>query len=148
MDELDLLRQLRALRTDAPPPRDLWPSLAQRLPPRRSRRRLLPLALAATLLAALPALLLLMQGSPAAPDAAPGLAREADAMALHYRGALAELAPVPLPSDLRDLAEQLDREAETLRAALDADPQSLALLHQLRRVYDHRLHLSQRAALG
>jgi hypothetical protein len=49
---------------------------------------------------------------------------------------------------LRGVADQLDRDAERLREALHNQPESLALLHQLRRTYDQRLRLSQRLLLG
>ena len=148
MNDFTLRQSLRALRTPQPPERDLWPEIAARLTARPRRRSWLPLALAASLLAAVPALWLLQDAGPAAVPPAEEMAREADAMSLHYRAALAELSAVPLPPSLRDAAEQLDVQAEQLREALHAHPGSVALLQQLRRTYDQRLRLSQRVALG
>lgn len=147
MNELQLRQQLRALRVDCAPPQDLWPAIAPRLAPRRSRSRWLPLALAASLLLALPTLLLLAPPADA-PASAAGITREADAMAIHYRAALAELSAAPLPAAMRELADQLDHDAEQLREALESNPRSVELLHQLRRTYDQRLRLNQRVLLG
>jgi hypothetical protein len=155
MNELELRQALRGLRQDREPRRDLWPGIAARLPAAAPRRRhWLPLALAAA--SALLAVLVTRlpaptdQAAPAMPVAgAPTpLLREADMMIVEYRAALAELSLAPLPPTLRPLADQLDDGARDLRDALERHPQSLDLLQQLRRTYDQRLRLSQRAALG
>lgn len=159
MNELELRQALRGLRQDRDPAHDLWPGIATRLPPAASPRRRpwLPLALAAA--SALVAVLVTRLPAPdsgltpntavATAGAAPGpLLREADVMIVEYRAALAELSQAPLPLPLRPLADQLDDGARELRNALEHNPQSLDLLHQLRRTYDQRLRLSQRAALG
>lgn len=158
MNELELRHALRGLRGEREPQRDLWPGIRRRLPSRR-RAPWLPLALAASV--ALVAVLvprLLDRAPPAdvaiAPLAAtvatpePPLLREADVMIVQYRAALAELSQSPLPLPLRPLADELDEGARELRAALERNPGSLELLHQLRRTYDQRLRLGQRAALG
>lgn len=159
MNELELRQALRGLRQDRDPAHDLWPGIATRLPAVASPRRRpwLPLALAAA--SALVAVLVTRLPAPdsgltpnmavATAAAAPGpLLREADVMIVEYRAALAELSQAPLPLPLRPLADQLDDGARELRDALEHNPQSLDLLHQLRRTYDQRLRLSQRAALG
>lgn len=152
MNELSLRQALRGLRDDRQPSYDLWPGIAARLqrpaPPRRQRSWML--ALAACALLATPALLL-WRGPlalPAPAHAADSLLRDADAMALEYRAALTELGAAPLPRPLRKAADDLDRDAERLHRALERHPQARVLLHQLRRTYDSRLRLSQRAALG
>ena len=159
MNELELRQALRGLRQDRDPAQDLWPGIATRLPTAASpwRRPWLPLALAAAsalvavLVTRLPApdsgptpnMAVATVGTPQAP-----LLREADVMIVEYRAALAELSQSPLPLPLRPLADQLDDGARELRDALEHNPQSLDLLLQLRRTYDQRLRLSQRAALG
>ncbi|MCK7592136.1 hypothetical protein [Pseudomarimonas salicorniae] len=149
MNDFTLRQSLRALRTERQPPHDLWQQIAPRLPVRR-RAPWLPLAMAASLLVALPALLVLMRPvAPAGPARfASEVVREADAMSVQYRAALAEVGHLPLPDALRGAADQLERQAEQLHIALESHPQSVELLHQLRRTYDHRLRLSQRVALG
>ncbi len=151
MNDLLERQALRALRQDRQPARDLWPGIAARLGPRATRRAG-PwwFALAASLLLAMPAVLL-WQGPPGTTtqDSTPaGLVRDADAMAIQYQAALAEVSAAPLPLPLRGIADDLERDAERLHRALEADPQALLVLHQLRRTYDQRLRLSQRAALG
>lgn len=158
MNELELRQALRGLRQDRDPAHDLWPGIASRLPAAAPRRRhWLPLALAAA--SALVAVMVTRLPAPdsAAPSSAAvvtasaasaPLLREADVMIVEYRAALAELSQAPLPLPLRPLADQLDDGARELRDALEHNPQSLDLLHQLRRTYDQRLRLSQRAALG
>lgn len=152
MNELSQRQALRALRQERQPSRDLWPEIAGRLGPPASQRRHSRwwIAVAASLVLALPAPLL-WQGPPNAPPQSPpaeGLVRDADAMAIQYRAALAELSAAPLPLSLRGLADDLERDAEHLHQTLEAHPQALVVLHQLRRTYDQRLRLSQRAALG
>jgi hypothetical protein len=43
---------------------------------------------------------------------------------------------------------ELDRSVAQIRRAIAADPGSVFLLEQLRRTYELRLNLTQRAALG
>lgn len=157
MNDFTERQALRALRRDIQPARDLWPEIARRLPPpaRRARPRWWPLALAASLLLALPLVWQrdVPQTGPETPAEAAqtefaGVVREADAMVMQYRAALAELSAAPLPSDLRPLAHSLERDVDALRRALEAQPESVELLHQLRRTFDRRLRLGQRVALG
>lgn len=164
--------QLRTLRRDAPPGRDLWPGIAARLPdrgrqapPRQRVRWLQPLAMAASVL-------LLVgtvgwfgsQGLRRAPEApataqATLVQREAESLTLQYQAALQELGqrdrrdPVAgvmptarVPASLRPTFEELDRDAALIRQALARDPDSTLLLEQLRRTYAHRLALTQRVA--
>jgi hypothetical protein len=168
----DALRwQLRALRRDTPPGRDLWPDIAARLhqrsvpapaPAPRRARWLQPLAMAASVL--------LLVGTvgwlgsegfrPAPSRAAPTLVqREAESLTVQYQAALQELgqrdrrdpvagvaATARMPTSLRPTFEALDRDAALIRAALARDPDSTLLLEQLRRTYAHRLALTQRVA--
>ena len=152
----DRLRwQLRALRQDTAPARDLWPAIVARIaepvpaavpaPPRR--RYALSLALAASLLLAAG---LAWQVPPPAPAAAPdALARrEAQAMARQYRGALDELAPLPQAprgAAYASALRELDASADAILRALERDPDSRLLLEQLHRTYSKRLALGQRA---
>ena len=95
----DSLRwQLRALRRDEPPGRDLWagiaPALAARSPAARRRSWRAPAAMAASLL-----LVVGIVGWQAlrAPDVQPSytlVQREADGLTRQYQAALRELAPV------------------------------------------------------
>lgn len=166
----DRLRwQLRGLRRDLPPQRDLWPQIGARIaatpaaavPHRRTSWRWAPLALAASLLLAVG---LAWQLRPL-PDVAPGpvtvatqsaasspiprlLDREAQAMTLEYGAALDELqaaAPqsTPPPTTAAALLE-LDRSAAQIRDALARDPDARFLLDRLRRTYARRLALTQR----
>lgn len=147
----DSLRwQLRALRRDEAPGRDLWPGIVAALKARPSASRrpswLAPAAMAAGLLLVVGAV-----GSQAtlAPDATPPpptlVQREADDLTRHYQAALQELAVSPGGSLQRDFAI-LDRDTALIRAALDLAPNSRLLLEQLRRTYAHRLALAQRVA--
>lgn len=149
----DTLRwQLRALRREVAPTRDLWPGIAARLaaPPaaatRHGRRWRLPLATAAGLLLAVGTVVWFARTG--APIPTPSLVqREAEGLTRQYRGALRELAAAPVPAELRPTLVALDRDAASIRAALARDPDSLLLLEQLRRTYAHRLALAQRLAL-
>lgn len=158
----DALRwQLRGLRRDAEPRRELWDGIAARIAmqpqsrpaaPVASRRRARPFALLAT--AAVLAMAVGI-GWQLRPDAAPApasvptaqaplLAIEADAMAREYEGALrvvqaAQVTPVASPA----LAE-LDASAAALRAAIAQAPDSRFLFDRLQRVYAQRLALTQR----
>lgn len=141
--------QLRGLRRDATPSRDLWPGIAARLHPqqaRRSPRRLGPVALAASLVLALGSVgWFASTGLPTAPRAPTLVQREADGLTRQYQAALQEVQ-VPMPPTLRPTAEALDRDVAMIRAALARDPDSVRLLEQLRRTYAHRLALAQRVA--
>ncbi len=160
MTEFELRRQLRELRREREPERDLWAGIATRLasnevpvspaPPSR-RWGWMGSAIAAS--AVLAALLLGVSNLPPAGPATEGqrqtaksaslLSRNADGLALEYRAALTSLPPVAVPSELQSTLELLDSSAEQLQSALRQQPQSLFLLEQLRRVYARRLQLSR-----
>ena len=167
----DQLRwQLRELRRDQPPARDLWPDIAARLaaqatethavPRAAPRRWMLPVALAATVALAV-GVVGWQQGLVRAPltvpsstiaadgyDATPSLVqREAAGLTRQYQAALGEIDRVPSSSApaLQPAFDELDRSARLILAALQHDPDSQLLLQQLRRTYSHRLALAQRA---
>lgn len=165
----DALRwQLRELRRDQAPARDLWPDIAARLaPPRRvarvsgQRPWALPVALAATLALALgfvgweQGLVRDRAATPspiaAAPGAKPSLVqREAASMTRQYQAALIEVGDVPPDATpaLQPAFDELDRNARLILDALARDPDSRLLLLQLRRTYAHRLALAQRVAIS
>jgi hypothetical protein len=172
----DALRwQLRALRRDTPPARDLWPGIAARLaapatpaatrsvtPAPRRARWMQPMAMAASVLLVAGAVGWMgSSGFRSAPDVAgPTLVqREAENLTVQYQAALQELgqrdrrdpvagvvANARVPSSLKPTFEALDRDAALIRRALSRDPDSTLLLEQLRRTYAHRLALTQRLA--
>jgi hypothetical protein len=146
----DTLRwQLRALRQDAMPARDLWPGIAARLaaqPPARTPQRWLrPVALAASLVLAIGTVGWFARTNDGATASTnPTLVqREAEGLTLQYQAALQEVQ-APTPASLKPTVEALDRDAALIRAALAKDPDSVRLLEQLRRTYAHRLALAQR----
>ncbi|MDQ3269437.1 MAG: hypothetical protein M3Q11_04495 [Pseudomonadota bacterium] len=160
----DSLRwQLRAMRCDAPPSRELWPDIAARLQARpttthgaRSRTRgrwITSMAVAATLAIAVGAGglwqggVLPTQPVVAEPTTATIVQREALGLALQYDAALSEVAIAqPAPAALQPVIDELDRSLGLIHDALERDPGSSLLLDQLRRTYAHRLALAQRAA--
>ena len=148
--------QLRALRTDAPPSRDLWPGIATRLEaaPRlqgsRRRRTLAWLAVAASLLLAFG---FGWQLRPVAPAPLPAgttlVQQEADAMTRDYDAILQRLqASAPAATAGDPALDELDRSAGLIRDALQRDPDAGFLLQRLRHTYQKRLALTQRALLG
>ena len=163
----DALRwELRALRQDAEPARDLWPSIAARLAStpqvkpapvvarRPAWRRFAPLATAASLALALGLAWQLRPvqapaGLPAANDPHTQLiAKEADAMTLEYQAALKILGagrPDQAQPTTKEL-EVLDQSAAQIRTALTRDPNARFLLNRLQRTYTRRLELTQRMA--
>ncbi|MFT3763489.1 MAG: hypothetical protein QM761_12980 [Pseudoxanthomonas sp.] len=160
-DNDDTLRwQLRGLRRDIEPTRDLWPGIAARIaaspakaapdnaaPPRRRAPHWLPLAMAASLLLAL-GLFWRQPGIVAdAPAGDPLIQREAVAMSRHYEGAFAQFPQAPENSGFTPAIRDLDRSAAQILAAIAHDPDSRFLLEQLRRTYARRLTLTQRATL-
>lgn len=160
----DALRwQLRAMRRDVDPGRDLWPGIAARLgeqtsarPANRRPRWLSPLAMAASVLLLAGTFGWLVRGpAPTGPvltaQAQPTLIqREAEGLTRQYQAALTEMRLTtgdrPVPTSLAPTIEDLDRNAALIRAALERDPDSVRLLEQLRRTYAHRLALAQRLA--
>ena len=159
--DASLRLQLRGLRRELAPQRDLWPGIAARIATapaasrRRSPHRFAPLALAASLLLALGVAWQLQPpaGDPQAPaTASVGLIdREAEAMTREYRAALRELhastPPSTTPQPVQPALRELDRSARQIRTALARDPDARFLLERLRRTYSLRLELTQRAAL-
>ena len=143
--------QLRALRQDMPPTRDLWPGIAARLAtspqhqaPVRPRRPWTPFALAASVLLAITVTWQLQQ----APTGDPLIQREAAAMTRDYIGALAQMdAQAKASPDYAPALHALDQSAAEIRHAIATDPQARFLLEQLRRTYARRLALTQRAVL-
>ena len=168
----ELRLQLRGLRRDEAPARDLWAGISERLPPqaqpgapppeatsRVQRRSLAPFAAAAVLVLAI-GVGWQWRDTPAptpapvpdhpstlalASDAAPNL-RQADAMVREYQGALRELETSPPPLDAQAELHLLDASAGEVRAALAQDPGSRFLLQRLQRIYSHRLDLTRRLA--
>ncbi|MFT4196714.1 MAG: hypothetical protein QM601_02160 [Pseudoxanthomonas sp.] len=161
-EDFHLRRQLRALRQDIEPARDLWPGIQARLPAASARAkpgRWWPLALAVSL--ALAAVLgwqlrpsrpagpaLAADAAPAAADAGAPIRGEAMRMARDYQIALAQLQPRRVPGELAPALGELDRSADQILSALDHDPHSRVLLDTLRSTYDRRLALTRRAVLG
>lgn len=159
--------QLRALRSEQLPSHDLWPGIAARIshvprqpaddagtvvPLRRSRTlRLAPFALAASLVLAVgvawqqrPDL-----GPPPAGKDDAMMQRQAQALTREYEGALRELQAAGAPSaPVGATLQELDRSAAQIRTALARDPDARFLLDQLRRTYEKRLELTQRAILS
>ena len=150
----DALRwQLRALRQDVPPARDLWPDIAARLAtapqqvtatPARRRQRVAPFALAASVLLAVTMTWQLQR----APQGDAVIQREAAAMTRDYTGALAQMDTQAKASpEYAPALHALDQSAAEIRHAIATDPQARFLLEQLRRTYARRLALTQRAVM-
>ena len=164
-DDSRLRLQLRALRRDDEPARDLWSGIAARiaappaaLPRRHGAWRHAPWALAASLVFGL-GIAWHMQpppvpGTPASSSAPAGLSmdREADAMTREYHAALRELQastpgrPVARPE--QPALRELDQSARQIRTALARDPDARFLLERLRRTYSLRLEITQRASMS
>jgi hypothetical protein len=152
----DALRwQLRGMRRDVAPERDLWPAIAQRIaatpqapvqPTTAAWRRFAPLATAAALALAIGLAWQLRPSTAPGPDLeARLLTAEADAMTREYQAALLELnqgVGTQTPQELR----VLDRSAAQIRTALHRDPDARFLLERLQRTYARRLELTQRLA--
>lgn len=152
----DALRwQLRALRKEVPPQRDLWPDIAARIaataqasraPAARRPRWLAPTAMAASLLLAVGVVWqggLLRDASPADPV----IRQQADVLTREYENALQIMPQTRSSSAYAPALRDLDRGAARIRVALEHDPDARFLLEQLRRTYARRLALTQRAAL-
>lgn len=164
--DASLRLQLRGLRRDREPDRDLWPDIAARIvaaaPRPRNASRYAPWALAASLVLSL-GVAWQMQPPPAASGSAPagsaqaarpGLSmdREAEAMTREYHAALRELqASTPNRSAARPeqpALRELDQSAKQIRTALARDPDARFLLERLRRTYSLRLEITQRASMS
>ena len=141
--------QLRALRQDMPPTRDLWPGIAAKLaavpvPSDRRARRVAPFALAASVLLAVTMTWQLQQ----VPAGDALIRREAAALTRDYSGALAQLdAQAKASAEYGPALHTLDESAAQIRHAIATDPNGRFLLDQLRRTYARRLALTQRAAM-
>jgi hypothetical protein len=164
MSDIDekLRWQLRGLRRDIEPGRELWPDIAARIATKpaaasndgaRPRSRVpewLPMALAASLLLAVGAFWRF--GAAPAASGDPLIRHEAAAMSRHYENAFAELAK-NAPEQAQDASayaaaiRDLDRSATQIRAAIERDPDSRFLLDRLHRTYARKLALIQRADL-
>jgi hypothetical protein len=153
----DLRAALRQLRRDAPPQRDLWPGIERQItvasratstqPRFAVRNRLVPWALAASVLLALGVAWQMQRPQPRSGEARL-ITHEARAMTREYQGALrviASSAPASVQAD--PALRELDRSAALIRGALAKDPDARFLLDRLRHTYAMRLALTQRAAL-
>lgn len=165
MNEHDeqLLWQLRGLRSERMPDNDLWPGIAARIQQAgrdataarvvHMRRRLKPASFAPWALAASLVLAIGVSwqqrpdfASPGASPSAQLIHREADALTREYNAALRELQAAGRPaSGSRNDLRQLDQSAAQIRTALARDPDARFLLDRLRRTYEKRLDLTQRA---
>ena len=118
--------QLRALRQDMPPTRDLWPGIAARLAtsprhqaPVSPRRPWTPFALAASVLLAVTVTWQLQQ----APTGDPLIQREAAALTRDYAGALAQLdRQVAAPPEIALALRDPPRHRHRAQCALPAGP--------------------------
>jgi hypothetical protein len=141
---------VRALPTSIEPPRDLWPEIERRLPPRRrGLPRWLPLA-AALVLLLLGSGLLRRLARESAPDPAPvataAPAEEAEASLLaSLEGDASPLAPETIATLRRNLAI-IDSALAESRRALAADPGNGDVQALLRVVQRQRSALLQQAA--
>lgn len=170
-DEMpDALRwQLRGLREDVAPQRDLWAGIAERIAagpeitqpaptlalPRPSRR-LRWMAMAASIGLAFALAWQLRPASVTAPVpagsndvAANTISREAAAMTRQYQTALREIDAHGRPVTAHaDALRELDAGVQQVRDALTRDPDSSFLLRQLQKLYTQRLALTQRFAMS
>lgn len=155
MNETDLRWRLRQLPRDIEPARDLWPEIAasaKRAPAKPRWRWMHSLAMAASVALAF-GLAWRITPPPSAPmttaaqpdEEARILEREASAMTHEYQAALLELHGAPVPDSIEPSLRVLDDGARQIRAAIAANPDSPALLQQLRKTYSRRLALTQRA---
>ena len=170
-DEMpDALRwQLRGLREDVAPQRDLWAGIAERIAagpqvtqpapihalPRPSRR-LRWMAMAASIGLAF-ALAWQLRPTPVTAPAPTGsnnvaantISREAAAMTQQYQTALREIDAHGHPVTAHaDALRELDAGVQQVRDALTRDPDSSFLLRQLQKLYTQRLALTQRFAMS
>lgn len=175
----DALRwQLRGLRREAMPQRDLWAGISARIAaesqaaqpapaanvvalPARPRRKLGWLAMAASLTLAV-GLVWQLRPAGVAPAESDGFAsvphvdpttailisREASAMTWEYKAALREIDAHGVPVSDPRALRQLDRSAAQVRSALAEHPDSRFLLERLQKLYAQRLALTQRLALS
>jgi len=155
MKETDLRWALRPLPREIEPAHDLWPAIeaGMRKQPaaRPARRWPLALASAASLLLAGG---LYWRSIPVDPAPSPQqiearvVSVEARAITNEYQAALRQFDGAPLPAQVEPSIAALDRSVAQIQSAIVADPNSVFLLEQLRRTYDRRLQLTQRALAG
>ena len=155
MKETDLRWQLRQLPREIEPERELWPAIEAGI--RRETiapvRRRWPAALAAAATLVLAAGLF-WRAPQSAPPPTPEqiearvVSTEARAITDEYQAALRQFDGAPLPAQAEPGIAALDRSVAQIQSAIVADPHSLFLLEQLRRTYDRRLELTQRALAG
>ena len=156
MKETDLRWQLRQLPREIEPANDLWPSIEagiRREPMLQPRRGRWPFALAAAATLLLAGGLYWRSG-----DSEPMPTREqiearvvsteARAITDEYQAALRQFDGAPLPAQAEPGIAALDRSVAQIQSAIVADPHSVFLLEQLRRTYNRRLELTQRALTG
>ncbi len=153
--------QLHGLRQDLPPTRDLWPGIAARLAQAapmvpaasaKSRRHWLPWAMAAScVLAVGMAWTLHHQQADGVPSMHAGTTlteKEAVAMTYDYQHALALMGSPSAAADIDPALGELDRSAAVILDAIQDHPGATFLLDRLRRTYEQRLELTQRAVMG
>jgi hypothetical protein len=156
MSETELLWQLRQMPRELEPGRDLWPGIAAGIgQPRRAARLrwIAPLAMAASVLLAVGLAYRVQQAAPPAANPAQAIAstvvaRESRAVTDEYQAALRQFDGAPVPAEVAPALRDLDRSVVQIRRAIAADPGSVFLLEQLRRTYELRLDLTQRAVTG
>nr|WP_295377443.1 hypothetical protein [Pseudoxanthomonas sp.] len=176
-EENDRLRwQLKGLRQDTPPTRDLWPGIAARIAglpqpeaapgPERGhgfpwRKGASPdhggsltrtgarrLVPWAMAASMLLAVGFLWQATHLTSPQEPLIRQEAALLTRDYQGALAQIQGAEAHPELGGALQELDRSAEEILAALDRAPNTRFLLEQLRRTYAKRLALTQRAMMS
>lgn len=159
MSETEILWQLRALPRELEPGRDLWPAvasgIAQRAPRRRNHLRwIAPLAMAASVLLTVGIVSNAQHAAkspavdPAGAIASQVVARESRAITDEYQAALRQFDGAPVAAEAKPTLKTLDKSVEQIRRAIADDPDSMFLLEQLRRTYELRLTLTQRAVIG
>ena len=152
----DALRwQLRGLRKDQPPARDLWPDIAARIAelpqqapvaaPAPRVRRFAPWAMAASVMLTVG---LAWQWTRLSEPQEPVVSREAASLTRDYQGALAQMQGAQTHPEFNVALEELDRSAAQILTAMQHDPNATFLLEQLRRTYSKRLALTQRAVMS
>jgi hypothetical protein len=155
MKETDLRWQLRQLPREVGLERDLWPAIEAgiRHQPAVRRTRKWPAALAAAATLMLAAGLYWRADSGEAPLApeqieAKIVSSEARAITDEYQAALRQFEGAPVAPQVEPSLAALDRSVAQIQSAIVADPDSVFLLEQLRKTYERRLELTQRAVIG
>lgn len=158
--------QLRGLRKDVAPSRDLWEGIAGRIAseprpattplplPARRHRSLAAFAVAATLALAVGLGWQLRPASDPVPvpeQATPAttfLAAEAETMAREYEDAVRKIEAARGFAETPAALAELDASAAVIRQALASSPDSRFLFDRLQRVYAQRLSLTQRLPIA